>query len=323
MPTRLRLATRRIIRTTIRRPLKKLCIIQITAKNRIIRKKTKQLTDTQKELLSTARRAGMAEIATSVLHNIGNVLNPAITSAIVIEEILNGSKINTFHKLTELIEKNTNNFASYVANDPKGKQIPEFLTQLDKALLEEYKNISEKVKILSNSHEHIRQTIALQQSYAGISGVKEPIVPSILVQDAMQFLGTSFKRHDIELIIENESLIPEVNIEKHKVMQIMVNLLKNARDALKTTKPGERRLKIRFEKNDNKDMLIQIIDNGIGISKQNLKKIFNFGFTTKNEGHGFGLHGCANIAKEMGGSLNAYSQGEEHGTTFNLTLPID
>ena len=69
-------------------------------------------------------------------------------------------------------------------------------------------------------------------------------------------------------------------------------------------------------------MKISYIDNGIGIPADNLTRIFGHGFTTRKEGHGFGLHSGALAAKELGGALTVESDGPGKGATFTLEFPI-
>ena len=114
------------------------------------------------------------------------------------------------------------------------KKLAEFLIQINDALVDEYSTFKDKLQTISNSHEHIRAVIALQQSFAGISGVRESLDVGVLVQDAAQLLGGSFTRHDIDINFDVDGSIGSLSLEKHKVLQILMNLFKNARDALKT-----------------------------------------------------------------------------------------
>ena len=298
-------------------------INKLQEQNRIISIKSKELRETQKKLLETARRAGMAEIATSVLHNVGNVLNTAMTSSTILTELVNSSKISVFSRLIELIKEKEDKFGEFISNDPRGQKLPEFIIQINDALVYEYNVLSEKLKTISQSHEHIRAVISLQQSHAGISGVKESVELLSIVKDAAQLLGGSFQRHDIDINYEAAENLESVLLEKHKVLQILMNLFKNARDALKNCDREKRRIDVKISKSGKNKVAISISDNGIGISQENLQHIFNFGFSTKSSGHGFGLHGCANIAKEMGGAISVESEGKGKGASFSLVLPVE
>ena len=115
--------------------------------------------------------------------------------------------------------------------------------------------------------------------------------------------------------------MPAVLADKHKVLQILVNLLRNAKHALEEGGGGDKRLKLRVGINGERRVKISVSDNGVGIAPEHLSRIFEHGFTTRKEGHGFGLHSGALAAREMGGSLGAHSAGPGQGATFTLEFP--
>ncbi len=293
---------------------------QLREKHRIITEQKQELHQAQQRLFETARRAGMAEIATSVLHNVGNLLNTAITSSSIIGEVVNNSRIVTLAKLADFLQQQAGNFTNFVATDPRGQKLPEFVQQINQVLTQEHDTIKSKLASLIESNEQIRQIIALQQSYAGLSGVKETMEIKALLQDATRLVIESYKRHDIDLIYEIEENLPAIEVEKQKVLQILMNLLCNAGDATKSMERNTRMIQVIAHRQDA-GVAIKIRDNGEGIPAENMTRIFNFGFTTKKDGHGFGLHGCANLARELGGSLTAASEGENKGSIFTLWLP--
>jgi C4-dicarboxylate-specific signal transduction histidine kinase len=161
----------------------------------------------------------------------------------------------------------------------------------------------------------------MQQSYAKVSGVYENLQPADLVEDALRINATAFDRHHIELIREFADNTPVVCVDRHKVLQILINLLRNAKHAMDEKPDCIKRLVVRVATTANGKVAIIITDNGIGIPPEHMTKIFNHGFTTKKDGHGFGLHSGANAAKEMGGSLTAKSDGPGQGAEFTLELP--
>ncbi len=279
-----------------------------------------QLAIAQQELVDAAHSAGMAEIATSVLHNVGNVLNAATTSAGVLSRTLAQSRVNTLVRLADVVHAHAEDFPEYVRNDPQGRKLPGFLGQLAEVVAGEWKRLGEEVANITKSHDHIKDIIAIQQSYAGVSGVTEDVSPTVLIEDAVHLLGASFERHHIRFSVDADPTLRSIRVEKHKVMQILINLLKNARDALKEH-GGERRILVRVDRKSDSEITISVVDNGIGISAENLERVFTYGFTTKPDGHGYGLHGSANAAREMGGSLTVSSDGPGRGATFTLTLP--
>jgi signal transduction histidine kinase len=161
----------------------------------------------------------------------------------------------------------------------------------------------------------------MQQSYAKISGVTETVQVSELVEDALRMNASGLDRHDIEAISEFEA-VPPITVEKHKVLQILVNLIRNAKRACDESGRPDKRLTVRVINGDDR-VRIAVIDNGIGIPPENLMRIFSHGFTTRKDGHGFGLHSGALAARELGGVLNVRSEGAGQGAMFVLELPLE
>jgi PAS domain S-box-containing protein len=281
-----------------------------------------ELKKAQQELLDTAHNAGMAEIATSVLHNVGNALNGAITSTTVMNKSLKNSRITHLKKLADLVNEHEDDFVNFVENSDQGKKLPKFFAQVNEVLAAERVQLREEMGSLEKSHEHIRQIIALQQQYAGAPGYKEDVYPEELIEDAVQLFGSSFARHHIEFSVNQHGKSKPIKVEKHKVLQILINLLKNARDAVRDISSDGREIMVDIYQDDTDDLRIEVRDNGIGIAEEHLEKIFGYGFTTKRDGHGYGLHGCANSAREMGGVLTATSEGANEGATFTLSLGL-
>ena len=174
---------------------------------------------------------------------------------------------------------------------------------------------------LSKNIEHIKSIVLMQQSYAGVSGVVEPVHLPDLLDDALKLNAPSFGKFRIEVERDYEDL-PEMGLEKQRLLQILINLIRNAKHALVDATRFDRRLTLRAHLFDQRRVRIEVSDNGIGIPRENLTRIFSHGFTTRKQGHGFGLHSCAIAAKEMGGALIAKSDGPGHGATFVLELPF-
>ena len=161
----------------------------------------------------------------------------------------------------------------------------------------------------------------MQQSYAMVSGAFENLPVASLVEDALQMNAAAFERHRVRVIREIAPDVPTVCVDRHKVLQILINLFSNAKYAMEARNQPEKVLLIRVERAAPARVRISVRDNGIGIAPDHLMKIFNHGFTTKKNGHGFGLHSGANAAREIGGSLTAQSEGVGQGASFILELP--
>ncbi len=279
----------------------------------------KQQREAERALRESAHSAGMAEIATSVLHNVGNALNGAKTANSMISRTLKQSKVPDVIRLARLLNKHRDDMEQFIRETPQGQQLPRFMEQLAGVLDREYTSLRAEQKTLEKSHEHIQQIIALQQEYAGARALLEEVDLRDVVRDAMQLFDASFERHHVKLEIVPMSEDLHAVIDKHRVLQILINLLKNARDAVKHTE-GERLIRVNIAVSGD-GISIQVADNGAGIPEEHLQRIFQYGFTTKKDGHGYGLHGCAIAAKEMGGSLEVTSEGDGHGASFTLVLP--
>jgi signal transduction histidine kinase len=167
--------------------------------------------------------------------------------------------------------------------------------------------------------EHIKEIVAMQQSYAKVSGVKEIINLRDLVEDSLRMSVEALSRHKVEMVRQYEE-IPLVNVDRHKVLQVLVNLIRNAKHACQDSQRADRRVTVRLTNGEGR-VKLSVVDNGVGIQPENLNRIFNHGFTTRKDGHGFGLHSGALAAKEMGGSLAAHSDGPGCGAIFTLELP--
>lgn len=274
------------------------------------------------ELIETSRKVGMAEVATSVLHNVGNVLNSINVTSTKIREDLNESKIHLLNKAVGLMERNAQDFVSFFTKNPKGKMLPEFLMDVDKQLSKEHQSVQKNVNMLQDNIDHIKEIINTQQSFAKVGGVSQAVSLNVLIEDAIRINISGLNRHHLKLVREFDEF-PEMLLDKTKVVQILVNLISNAKYAVTRNDLNDRVLIIKTVKNIDGFVEIRVEDNGVGIPKENLTNIFQHGFTTKEKGHGFGLHTSALAAKELGGALTVHSDGPGCGSTFSLTIPIE
>ncbi|HWD92789.1 MAG TPA: PAS domain S-box protein [Verrucomicrobiae bacterium] len=279
-----------------------------------------ELEAAHQRLLETSRLAGMAEVATDVLHNVGNVLNSVNVSCSLTMDRVKSAKIPSLAKTAALLQENRGRLGEFFTNDPRGAQIPGFLAALAEHFGEEQSALMQELDQLLKHIEHIKQIVAMQQSYAKVAGVVETINPTQLVDDAVHINGAALTRHDVQVRCQFEP-VPLIHTEKHRVLQILVNLIRNAKYALDESKRPDKILTIRLGRNGGEYIKIEVADNGVGIPPENLTRIFGHGFTTRTNGHGFGLHSSAIAIQELGGSLTAHSEGLGKGATFTLLLP--
>jgi signal transduction histidine kinase len=262
----------------------------------------------------------MAEVATSVLHNVGNVLNSVNVSASIVEDKVKNSSTTKLAKVLGMLRDNEKDLAQFLARADKGKQLVSYLDVLNEHLLTERSEVLQEMKNLCRNIEHIKEIVVMQQTYAKVAGVVEIVNPSELVEDALRMHSMAYQRHAVQVIREFGDA-PIISVDRHKTIQILVNLLQNAKYACEARKTDDRKVTVRIASTSSDRIRIQVADNGVGIPQANLTRIFSHGFTTRKEGHGFGLHSGALAAKEMGGALIAQSEGPGHGATFTLELP--
>ncbi|HWD92591.1 MAG TPA: ATP-binding protein [Verrucomicrobiae bacterium] len=281
-----------------------------------------QMEHTHKELIAASRQAGMSEVATGVLHNVGNVLNSVNVSAALVADHLTALNIENLARAASMMREHAGDIGHFLTNDPKGKRLPDYLSQLASHLWDERTLLLKEIGFVRSKIEHIKEIVAAQQNYGKALGVAEKVRVEELVEDVLRIHATELAQHGVQIQREYAPGLPEVITDKHKALQILLNLITNAKHACVESQKDPKKVTVRVINGDER-VKVSMIDNGVGIPTDNLKKIFNHGFTTrKNGGHGFGLHSGALAAKEMGGALVAHSDGPGTGATFTLEIPL-
>jgi len=287
----------------------------------LVKDRTRELENAQGRLVDMSRRAGMAEVASGVLHNVGNVMNSVNVGASVTRDAVKALPVEGVTRACDLLDQNAQRLAEYLRNDPTGRKLPEYLRKLGAALIDEKGSILAQIDQLAGHLEHMKKIIAAQQSYAKVNGMTEVCTLEEIAEAALQISEGVLRDSSIEVVRSYEKL-PAVLVDRHALMQILVNLVSNAKHALEEANQGKRELLVAIARVDG-GVRLEVRDNGVGISAENLSKIFNHGFTTRKQGHGFGLHNCANAAQLMDGSLSAYSDGPGRGASFVLRMPVE
>ncbi|QRO02762.1 HAMP domain-containing protein [Archangium violaceum] len=285
-----------------------------------VEERTRELKDVHQQLVKTARQAGMAEIATNVLHNVGNVLNSVYTSAQVAKERVTGMRLEHVGRVANMLQERQPDLATFLAQDERGRHLMPFLSKLGQNLLDDRQEIVSLLNDVGRYTEHIGDIVKVQQNYARTPRVHEPVLLSDLVEDALRINAAGLTRHQVTVERHLASL-PHVLTDKHKTLMILVNLVSNAKYAMDDVPVSERRLVLKLERTPDERVRIEIHDNGMGIAPEMLTRIFQYGFTTREEGHGFGLHSSALAAQELGGTLHVHSEGPGRGATFTLEMP--
>lgn len=280
-----------------------------------------KLAQSRSQLAKTARLAGMSEIATGVLHNVGNVLNSVNVSASVVGHKVRGMPVGDLEQMNAILQENAADLASFVRDDPRGKHLLPFVAELASGLRRERDGVLAELTGLERGIEHIVELVRSQQTYAGAKGAFEATDLAKQVDQALEICRQSYGWSDDVEVVREYGDVGSVWVDRNKLMEILVNLIQNARQAMDEYGPEVKRLTLRVREVDGEQVRVEVQDSGKGIAPENLARVFQHGFTTRDEGHGFGLHTAANAATEMDGHLDCTSEGAGHGALFHLTLP--
>ena len=279
-----------------------------------------ELQEAHQALMRASRQAGMAEVASNVLHNVGNVLNSVNVSANLLDERMRSPKASGLARVVEMLEQQGDQLGAFIATDERGKRLPAYLAQLSSQLQADREGALRELASLVKSIEHIKDIVRMQQSYATHGSVLEVVAVPDLVNDSVRLNEEAFSRHGVTLACEFKE-VPAITVDKHRVLQILVNLIRNAKYACEDSGRSDKRIMIRVTP-CARGVAIEVVDNGVGIPPENMTRIFSHGFTTRIGGHGFGLHSAALAAQELKGSLGVTSDGAGCGATFRLELPL-
>ncbi|HZR21292.1 MAG TPA: ATP-binding protein, partial [Verrucomicrobiae bacterium] len=297
------------------------CYWSIVARDISDRKRAEmELAKVHRELLKTSRMAGMAEVANGVLHNVKNALNSINIASTCLAESIRKSNSDKLSKIVELFRQHESNLALFLTTDAKGMQIPGYLAQLADRLQHEQQSLLEELARLQKGIEHIKSVVVAQQNTARTAGRAECVKISELVHESLELSSLMESGHGVQVVLD---LNPEdyLTTDRQKVVQILLNLLGNAKQACEESQKMENTVTIRGRITENR-LRIEVIDTGVGIAPEHLERIFSHGFTTKANGHGFGLHSSLLTAKELGGMLRVDSKGINQGAVFTLELPV-
>lgn len=278
------------------------------------------LAESRKKVLDTAHRAGMAEIASEVLHNVGNAVNSANCSVELLNEQLGRSRVSGLERATSLLREQAPRAAEFFGNDPRGPKLIDYLVTLTESLKEESRENLEQVDRLRETVRHIRDAIATQQSFAGRPNFLQEVELSLLVRDVLRINEDLIRSCGVEVSLDLDGL-PELQLNKSKMTQVLVNLVRNAVQSMATGSDRGRQLKITARQDGQTGVMIEVTDSGSGFDDATRERLFMHGFTTKADGNGFGLHYCANAVREMGGEITAESPGSGRGASFRIRLP--
>ena len=287
-----------------------------------LREMMNKLQEAQAKLVASARQAGMAEIATNVLHNVGNVLNTVNVATDMMNTRLRTSKLKGLARAVQMMDEHAGELGEFLTQDTKGKLLPTYLRELSRTLESEHEILMEELRVLSKSIDHINKIVASQQSYAGRQSIVESLSLREVIDDALRMHSGALTHHKVD-VVKNLPELPALLLDRHRLLQILVNLISNAKHAVDGPTVPNPCIRLDALLVNEHMLRITIADNGEGIAPENLIRIFTHGFTTRSKGNGFGLHSSVLAAQEMGGSLTAHSDGLGKGAIFTLELPTN
>jgi signal transduction histidine kinase len=288
---------------------------------RRVEERTRELKEAQTRLMDTAREVGMAEIASNVLHNVGNVLTSAVINVEQMREAVESSRIGRAKQITTMLAEHREDLVDFLTRDERGKLVPGYFSVLAEELLRERVDMQEHLEAMSWHIEHIRSIVQMQQNYAGTTRLIDECDLSQLVTNAVRTQTAALQRHGIDFRCEVSAPCKGL-MDRHKVLQILINLITNAKYALAGVPEAQRQLVVRLT-TEGAMARIQVMDNGMGIAPELHEKLLSQGFTTRKDGHGFGLHFSSLAAKLLGGHLGLESEGLGKGVTATLVLPLN
>ncbi len=279
-----------------------------------------ELADLNKKLIDSAHKSGMADIATGVLHNVGNILNSVSVSTQIMNGMINDSKISDFKRANDMLRDNLDNLEQFIVGNPKGKMLMNYYLKIEDGIEKEMADFRHHFTRLNEKVKAITEVIAALQNYAGTASLLDTVSINDIIEDALTMHARTNAFQNTR-VIKKMLEIPDLTVQKTKLVHILINLFQNAKDAMLET-PIEKKVLTILTEHDVNNAFIKIYDTGHGVAEQDLQKIFAHGFPTKTKSYGFGLHNCANYMTEMGGSMWVESDGKGKGATFILKFPL-
>jgi DNA-binding LacI/PurR family transcriptional regulator/signal transduction histidine kinase len=274
-----------------------------------------------KQLLDAARQAGMAEVAVGALHNVGNLLTSVGVSAEEIRAAAGEIAGAGLAKAAALLAEHEADLPAFFSTDPRGRLLPTYLTRATGNLARSTEQIRAEALELLEKTGLVRESIRALQDFARGGQehlLQETIELPVVVKAALEIQRAHLERHGVRVQQELDGVVPFV-AQRSKLVHVLVNLVKNGVEAMRGVPEEQRLLSVRARQEDGR-IRVDVQDAGEGISPEHRDAIFRYGFTTKRDGHGFGLHTCANYMKQMGGSITASSDGVGRGATFTLWI---
>jgi PAS domain S-box-containing protein len=281
-------------------------------------KADREIEKMHKKNIDMAHAAGMAEMASDTLHNVGNVLNSIKISAESISETFRTGTYDfkNLIQATNLLNQKFNCTDDFIANDPNNKKLLEYLVLFSDGLQQEKLQTLENIDRLLKGVRVVENIVAAQQTYASLESMMDSHNLKDIVEDSITLKNDLLERYSIKIEKDFKS-VNKVHVQKSKLVHILLNLIHNAADAMVSEPPEQRKLSFVIEQSEGA-VFLEVKDSGQGIPTDKHQKIFTHGYTTKDDGHGFGLHSSAKYMAEMNGKIWVENNVDQSGVTFIL-----
>ena len=272
-----------------------------------------RLGDAQTQLAEASRAAGRSQVASTVIHNVGNVLTNVNSLLDVVTDRVDGMRLAPLSKLADRLAEEENNGALMAAT-------PKYLKGLATTLESDRETISEMMSTLHDNIRHIHDVIRDQQRHTGHDVQRDAVALIDVVNEAIGCCHARLRQDAIEVEVCG-CLDVQVHSDRSLLLQSVINIIGNARYALREMDGEARKLEITAVREEG-TIKVRFTDNGIGMTSETREKVFDAHFTTRGTGSGLGLHFCANAIDRLGGTIYAESDGPGKGATFVVELPL-
>lgn len=291
----------------------------VRSRTQQIRHASREMAELHRQLVDASRLAGMAEVATGVLHDVGNLLNSLNVTLSLLGERCEKWPVPLVQRVSDLLAAKGDGVGEFLDNDPQGRKVPAFMARVAETLTADHANLRTELDCLSSDVDQLKQIVRMQQALGVQAGAIEVLRLEETVEQVLRLQEIRFERHGVA-VFRMLSDSPPIPVMRHRLLQILVNLVNNAYDAVTHESVDNPRITVRSGYDDGR-VWLEVGDNGIGIDPDHARRVFDYGFTTKKGGHGFGMHSSSMAARDMGGRLTFESAGVGHGAKFSLELP--
>lgn len=272
-----------------------------------------RLRQTQVAMSKSSRAAGMSQVASTVVHNIGNVLTNVNSLLETINQKVNDLRVEPLGSLA-------NRLRDPDVDKELADQAPEYLHGLSQSLRSDRDELVEMLGVLQGNIAHIHDVIREQRQHTGADSVSQTAVVEDLLQEAIRCCEERMKQSDVHVYVAGD-LDTELQTDSSVLLQVFINLIANAQVAFEDSSTDHRQLAITVKKFDD-TVRMRFTDNASGMCEDTLKRLFEAHYTTRADGTGLGLHFCSLSIARLGGRIEASSQGIGHGSVLTIWLPI-